>query len=65
MGALGFFLMCLSLLYYLIKYKKWVNVQNDEVSEMESTDSKNKKYSIENENSDDIESEYLPHDKNN
>lgn len=39
MGAVGFFLMCISLTYYLLKYKKWISQNNGKLSEMESSGS--------------------------
>ena len=39
MGAAGFFLMCVSLLYYLLKYKSWNKQNNDSLSVMESSGS--------------------------
>ena len=38
MGALGFFLMSLSLIYFLIKYKNWTKQKNKELSVMESSE---------------------------
>lgn len=68
MGVLGFFLMCMSLLYYLLKYKKWTNQELNELeysgSNQNSTDPLEKKdqdegdVSIEQDESEDVDPIY-------
>lgn len=64
MGALGILLMICSLIYYMLKYKKWTRNQKENISEMESSNSKEIDQKIsENEDSDENESAYISNDK--